>query len=189
MFPCFFQRSCATVALCGLLGGSPALAGQVRAPEAKVPEQTRLARTATVGPRAVVTEATRPGSVVGGVWDAQDRPMPGVRVRLRDVVTGSTPTAGAADDAGRFSFSGVSSGSYIVEVLGENGKLLTVSHTFNVGPGETVATFVRLGAKVPGARGFFRNAASAVVLTAAAAGVTAIGPEAKPCSSPSPGCD
>lgn len=181
------ERSCITVALCaGVLGAVPVLAGQL--PAAAGPDLASVARPAAVGVPTGTSAATL-GSVVGGVWDAQDRPVPGIRLRLRNVVTGSRPTAGAADEAGRFSFTDVVHGLYIVEVLGENGKLLTVSHTFNVGSGETVATFVRLGAKVPGAHGFFRNAASAVVLTAAAAGVSAIGPEAKPCSSPSPGCD
>lgn len=181
------ERSCVTVALCAcVLGAVPVLAGQM--PAAAGPGPASMARPAAVGvPTGAATSTL--GSVVGGVWDAQDRPVPGIRLRLRNVVTGSRPTAGAADEAGRFSFTDVANGLYIVEVLGENGKLLTVSHTFNVGSGETVATFVRLGAKGPGAHGFFRNAASAALLAAAAAGVTAVAPEAKPCSSPSPGCD
>ncbi len=184
----FLERSCITVALCaGMLGAVPVLAGQ--RPGAAAPVPAFAARAASVDVPPAGAGISMPGSVVGGVWDAQDRPVPGIRLRLRNVVTGSHPTAGAADEAGRFSFTDVANGLYIVEVLGENGKLLTVSHTFSVGAGETVATFVRLGSKVPGAHGFFRNAASAVVLTAAAAGVSAIGPEAKPCSSPSPGCD
>jgi hypothetical protein len=51
-----------------------------------------------------------------------------------------------------------------------------VGHAFVIAPGETVATFVRLGTKVPWFTGFFNNAASAVASTAAGLGVTAIAP-------------
>jgi hypothetical protein len=46
-----------------------------------------------------------------------------------------------------------------------------------VAPGETVATFVRLGSKAPWFNGFFSNAAAAVASSAAAAGITAVAPE------------
>ena len=46
----------------------------------------------------------------------------------------------------------------------------------SIAPGETVATFVRLGTKVPWFPGFFGNAASAVASTAASQGITAIAP-------------
>lgn len=53
---------------------------------------------------------------------------------------------------------------------------MTVGHAFVIAPGETVATFVRLGTKVPWFHGFFSNAASAVASTAASQGITAIAP-------------
>ena len=49
-------------------------------------------------------------------------------------------------------------------------------HAFVIASGETVATFVRLGTKVPWFNGFFQNAASAVASTAASQGITAIAP-------------
>lgn len=133
--------------------------------------------------------STRPGAIVGVAWNAVNRPIPGARVRLRNVVTGKVPTTAVASDTGQFTFKNVESGSYLIELVAENGQILTVGHPFTLGEAETVATFVRLPARPPWFEGFFGNAASAVAATAASAGVTAIAPEAKPCSSPSPGCN
>ena len=47
---------------------------------------------------------------------------------------------------------------------------------FTIGQGETVATFVRLGTKVPWIAGFFSNAAAVASTAAAAEGVTALAP-------------
>lgn len=130
----------------------------------------------------------RSTSVVGVAWNADNTPLRGARVRLRNVVTGKIASAGVADAAGRFTFAGVDTGAYLIELVTEAGKIVAVSHTFSVAPGETVATFVRASTKAPWFNGFFGNAASAITATAASAGVTAIAPDAKPCSSPSPGC-
>jgi len=46
-----------------------------------------------------------------------------------------------------------------------------------LGPGDTIATFVRLGAKVPWFSGFFGNSALAVAAAAAATGLTALAPD------------
>jgi hypothetical protein len=147
------------------------------------------------GGPARVAAGSRPGigvrttSIVGVAWQADNTPIPNAKVRLRNVVTGRIAAAAMANEAGQFTFSGVEPGSYLIELVTDAGKIQTVGHTFTVAPGETVATFVRLSAKAPWFNGFFSNAASAVAATAASAGVTALAPEAKPCSSPSPGCN
>ena len=81
------------------------------------------------------------------------------------------------------SFNGIESGSYFVELVGENGKILAIGDAFTVAPGDSVATFVRLGTKVPWFNGVFRNAASAVSAPAASIGITALAPEAIRCVS------
>jgi hypothetical protein len=130
----------------------------------------------------------RSTSIVGVAWNADNTPIPAARVRLRNVVTGKIASAEVTDAAGQFTFVGIETGAYLIELVTEAGKIVAVGHTFSVAPGETVATFVRLSTKVPWFTGFFGNAASAIAATAASAGVTAIAPDAKPCSSPSPGC-
>jgi carboxypeptidase family protein len=144
----------------------------------------RLPITSRVG-GAVGVRST---SIVGVAWNADNTPVPAARVRLRDVVTGKISSVAVSDEAGRFTFVDVEPGSYLIELVADGAKIVALGHTFTVARGETVATFVRIGTRVPWYTGFFGNAASAIASTAASAGVTAIAPEAKPCSSPSPGC-
>lgn len=115
-------------------------------------------------------------SVLGSAWKVDNTPIPGARVQLRNLVSGKVEATTVADQAGQFTFSHIEGGTYVVELLGENGKIATVGHAFVIAPGETVATFVRLGTKVPWFTGFFGNAASAVASTAASQGITAIAP-------------
>ena len=109
-------------------------------------------------------------------WRADNTPLPGAHLRLRNAVTGRIEATTVADEAGQFTFAGIAEGTYLVEMVTEAGKLLTVGHVFTVAPGETVATFVRLGTKVPWFNGFFGNAALAVAASAATAGVVALSP-------------
>ena len=115
-------------------------------------------------------------SVIGAAWKVDNTPIPGARVQLRNLVSGKVEAIAVADQAGQFAFSRIEGGTYAVELLGENGKIATVGHAFVIAPGETVATFVRLGTKVPWFSGFFSNAAAAVASTAASQGITAIAP-------------
>ena len=123
--------------------------------------------------RAAISAAT---SVHGSAWHANNTPVPNAPLRLRDVVTGKILATTVASDTGNFAFTGIADGTYLVEMISDSGKVLAVSHTFTVAPGETVATFVRLAAKVPWFKGLFENAARTVSVGAAAAGVTAIAP-------------
>jgi hypothetical protein len=115
-------------------------------------------------------------SVLGAAWKVDNSPIPGARVQLRNLVSGKVEARAVADLLVQFTFSRIEGGTYVVELLGDNGKILTVGHAFVIAPGETVATFVRLGTKVPWFNGFFGNAASAVASTAASQGITAIAP-------------
>jgi hypothetical protein len=139
-------------------------------------------RAPQAGARGVVS--ARATLIRGAAWNADNSPIPGARLRLRDVGTGRIAATAIANDTGQFKFDNVEGGSYVIELVSESGKILTVGHTFTVAPGETVATFVRLGTKVPWFDGFFANAASAVAASAASLGVTALAPEQVTCASP-----
>jgi hypothetical protein len=165
---------------CLIVAGTPMLAATDPVTPAPV--------GASVGTRIGGAVGSRATSIVGVAWNADNTPIAAARVRLRNVVTGRVAMSIVADEAGQFTFTGIENGSYLIELVNEGDKILTVGQTFTIAPGDTVATFVRLGAKAPWYNGFFKNAAAAVASAAAAAGVTAIAPEAKPCSSPSPGC-
>jgi len=115
-------------------------------------------------------------SILGVVWNVDNTPIPGARVQLRNLVSGKVDGTAVANQAGQFAFNQIEGGRYVVELLGANGKVTTVGHAFVVAPGQSVATFVRMGTKVPWFNGFFGNAASAVAVAAASQGITAIAP-------------
>jgi hypothetical protein len=127
---------------------------------------------------------SRPGTtVIGSAWNQDNTPIPAARVQLRNVDDGKVVATAVADDAGKFTFANIDPGTYAVELVGANGKIVTVGQVFVIGQGETVATFVRIGSKAPWFAGFFSNAAGAVAAAAASQGVTALAPVQLPRSS------
>ena len=164
----FFPRVLATLAAAVLLlAPSPAAA--------------RSDKRASALPRAT--------TVMGSAWTMNNQPIPAARVQLRNVVTGKIAGTAVADNAGRFSFTNIETGSYVVELVGTNGKTLTVGHPFVIAAGETVATFVRLAAQTPWYAqapwyaAFFSNAAAGASSAAASYGITAMAPVQLPLSS------
>lgn len=115
-------------------------------------------------------------SVVGTAWRVDNSPISGAHLQLRNLVNGKVQAQAVANEAGQFTFSNIEGGTYVVELLGLNGKIVSVGHAFVIAPGETVATFVRLGTSVPWYTGFFSNAASIVAASAASQGITAMAP-------------
>lgn len=122
------------------------------------------------------------GTILGTVWDAQSQPVPDARVRLRNLTSGRIQAITRANSAGQFKFSNVERGDYLLELVNDEARVIAVSQTFTVAPGETVATFVRMGARLPWFLEFFSNAATSVVSTAASIGVTAVAPMGQPVS-------
>jgi hypothetical protein len=121
-------------------------------------------------------------SVLGVAWRVDNSAIAGAHVQLRNLVNGRVEAAAVANEGGQFAFSKIESGTYVVELLGEHGKIASVGHAFVIAPGETVATFVRLATKVPWFSGFFSNAASIVAASAASQGITAMAPVQLPVS-------
>jgi hypothetical protein len=126
-------------------------------------------------------------TVIGSVWDAQNQGIANAQVRVRNVATGKIEATLRADAQGRFTVQGLEGGNYVVELVNAQGKVLAIGPPFTVARGETVATFVRLTSRIPGASGFFHNAAASAVATAATLGVTALTPGVQ-CASPDPDC-
>ena len=152
--------------------------GPVAEPRAAAaPPETPPARASA--PLAAPARAT---SILGGAWNADNTPIPEARLRLRNVITGRVEATTIGDAGGQFRFSNIEGGTYVVELVNDRGRVLTVGHPFVVAPGETVATFVRLGSHVPWFAGFFENAALAATASAAGLGVTALAPVAPPVS-------
>jgi hypothetical protein len=107
--------------------------------------------------------------------------VPGARVRLRNYATGRLTDTTQANELGRFVFRNLEGGHYLLEVVSETGKVLAIGQPLAVGPGETVATFLRLGSRTPWFAGFFQNVAAASVATASSLGVTAMAVETDAC--------
>jgi hypothetical protein len=124
----------------------------------------------------------QPGAVIGTVWRQDNSPIANGLLRLRNVTTGRIVLGTQSDAMGRFSFPQVAQGSYIVELVDDAGSIRAVGHMFSVGPGDTVATFIRLGSRAGWFDGFFTNAAAAALATAASLGVTAVGDGPQPAS-------
>jgi hypothetical protein len=134
------------------------------------------------GPASRPTATTESASVVGAAWSANNSGIAGAHLRLRAASSGKIGATTVADQTGRFHFDAVPAGSYLIELVDESGKVLAVGQLFTIGPGETIATFVRLSTHVPWFTGFFNNAAPAAITTAASAGITALAPVARPVS-------
>src|SRR5215471_17243453 len=143
-----------------------------------------LAPMLTLAVVPVIASATAaPTSIVGTAWNADNTPIKGANIRLRNVVTGQIAAVTKANDAGAFTFDNADSGSYLVELVTDSGHIRAIGNVFNLAPGETVATFVRVRTKVPWASAIFNSTVAAVATVAAAEGIAAIAPTG-PCQSP-----
>jgi len=135
-------------------------------------------------PAMVPEIATRAnaGTVIGTVWNRDEVPVAHARLRLRDVTSGQIVRTTQADERGRFTFVKVPPGSYIVELVDSSGNILALGQMFSLGPVETIATFIRLGAQARWYSGFFSNAAASALASAASLGLTALGNGGQPAS-------
>jgi hypothetical protein len=175
-----FRRASAILSALACLAPAAFAAGRPDRPgtEAKKNTVRAVGTTTSIG----VPVGSQTTTILGSAWTATNQPLPNPRIRLRDIITGAVVARATGDAGGLFSFEDVIGGSYVVELVNESGKTLVVGHMFTIAQGETVATFVRLGTKVPAFAAFFGNALTAVAATAAAQGITAITPVARPVS-------
>ena len=119
---------------------------------------------------------SRTTAILGAAWNRDNTPIKGANLRLRNVVSGKIEAVTRANADGQFAFDNIGGGSYVVELVSDGGHIETIGNVFTIAPGETVATFVRLGPKVPWAAALFNNTAGNVASTAATEGITAIKP-------------
>ena len=122
------------------------------------------------------------GVVRGVVWSGDNSPIGNAKVRLRNLETGRIVAASETSDDGQFVFGGVARGSYLVELVSDNGKVLAVGPAFPIEPGQTVSTVVRLPTRRSWYAGMFSNAAAAVIAAASSVGLTAVGSHGPPIS-------
>ena len=168
--------------------GDPGSTGLVSAAAAQPPlspiDRIRAQRPAAylmarAGRPLVVVGTT---TVIGWAREADNAPVRRARLQLRNVVTGYIEAMAVADDAGEFSFEGFEGGTYVVELVDDGNDVLGVGQVFNVAPGETVATFLKLAEAPSFVTGLFQNTASSVLSAAAGAGVIGVVPTGDPTS-------
>jgi hypothetical protein len=119
---------------------------------------------ATVAPKPG-TLAIIQGNAVGTIGEALSQ----VPVRLRDARMGRDIEIEITDRTGFFTFAEIEPGSYIVELLADDRRVLSTSEIIHVGGGDTAATIVRLSGRPTGASN--RGAIAALSAIAAGAGV------------------
>jgi hypothetical protein len=132
--------------------------------------------------RAATRGDVNAATVLGNAWKADNTPLPNARVRLRNVATGRAVASAIANESGQFTFTNVEPGSYAVELLNDQDRVIAIGQVFHIAQGETVATFVRLAARAPGLGGLFSNVATTAVTAASSLGVTALGSNGQPVS-------
>ena len=143
--------------------------------------------------RAEAQPRTLPGTpqsvfavIQGSAISAANTMIAGGIVRLRDIKFGRITDVQTTDAAGHFAFTSVDPGSYVVELLGKDEKVLAASDIVTVEAGRNRSTIVRVPSNVPPS-GFFSGGvpvAVAVAADAAAAGVLAVTPGSAPDMSP-----
>ena len=120
--------------------------------------------------------------ILGVAWKGDNTPIAHARLRLRDVVTGRAEAITVANVEGQFSFANVEPGTFVVELINEDGRVLAVGPVFAIARGETATTFVRLPTRRRLLGGFLSNAAVAAVTAASGLGLTALGSNGQPVS-------
>jgi hypothetical protein len=109
-------------------------------------------------------------TIQGNALDSANGPMGNALIRLRDARLGRIVDTVTSDPSGLFTFSAVDPGSYIVEMLGENGTVLASSQLLNIDAGEVFSALVKLPFKIPPFGGLLGHSVpSALAVTAAAA--------------------
>jgi hypothetical protein len=149
---------------------------EVRKPDAAGQDVTVAGKSARVEalPRAPVDAfATVQGSAV----DAANHPLTNSPLRLRDARAGQIVGRQLTDREGLFLFRSVEPGSYIVELVDDDDRIMAASQLLHINAGDAVSAIVKLPMKAPllgGLLGHTVASAAAVSAAAAAAGVLAL---------------
>jgi hypothetical protein len=149
------------------------------------PQTSTVARQATAkatGPRLLPGTRTNVLTTIQGTASGADgKPSPDTLVRLRDARYGAVVDTQITDQLGRFTFSGVEPGNYVVELMGNDRKTpLATSQILSVNAGEAVMAIVKMPFRVLPFAGILNSSiapsAAMMATQAAATGIAAVVP-------------
>jgi hypothetical protein len=111
------------------------------------------------------------GTIQGDALTSTNAALPDAMVRLRDARAGRIASTQVTDRSGRFAFQSLEPGSYVVEIIAQDGvSVLAASEVLNVGGGELKTVVVKLPFQAsPLARLIGPSLLSASIVTAQAA--------------------
>ncbi len=122
------------------------------------------------------------GRIAGTARDAQNQVLPNVKVQLRNVDTGQLVATSRAAGDGRFEFTGLNPGNYVVEIVDDDGKIIGLSPSMALAAGGVISgvmigataagALAGAAATAAGAGAFFTTTGGILLLAGVAAGVT-----------------
>jgi hypothetical protein len=122
------------------------------------------------------------GTLSGVVKDSGGSPVSNAGIRLRNTGTGQVVATSRTNSNGEFTFNNLPQANYVVEVIGDDAKIIGASTGLSLAAGGTMTGIVvtvtsGTGAAAAAAAGgvgaFFTSTTGIVLLAAAGAGVTA----------------
>jgi hypothetical protein len=135
-----------------------------------------------VVPRAAGTLSNALTVIQGNALSSANAPLPDALVRLRDAHFGRVIETRLTDKSGMFEFKVVDPGTYIVELLGQDQRVLAASQILNVNAGDAVSAIVKLPSRMTPSSGLLNSAiaplAAMLVTQAATTGIAAVVPTA-----------
>jgi hypothetical protein len=91
------------------------------------------------------------GKIEGIAKDANQKPLAGVTVQCRNTATGQIVGTQQTSSTGAFSFTGLLPGTYVVEIVDRDGKIIGVSAGMQLTPAAMAITGVAIAATAAGA--------------------------------------
>ena len=159
-----------------LVSGAVLNAGQEPALESTLARRAAaLAALTNLGGASASVLGAAAVRVVGFAWKGDDTPVEYPVLRIRDLQEGQVVARTTGTALGQFRFDSLNGGTYLIELLDTESRILAVGQPLVVLPGETVATFIRLSDAAVTDDSLFGGSAPAVVQTAADARVRPVG--------------
>jgi hypothetical protein len=116
--------------------------GSMVSAAAQQPLQTTSVRAPQDNPPAQLSGLET--AVVGTAYTADRRPLANAQVRLRSVLTGLVIGLRFTNEAGNFTYAGLDAGTYVAELLDDDGDVVDTGDVITLERGQTAETNLQL---------------------------------------------